>query len=111
MTSMARIFYKIILYTVSVSGRESFIKINVLNVSKYPLNAILRSANINAQRANVTGSIHNRGRLCRTRLRSPDACILLVIIASEASFLVSSMARIFYKYIYINIYIYICDRI
>ena len=57
-----------------------------LRVSKYPPNAIFRSANINTQRANVTGSInctiHNRGRLCKTRLRSPDACILLVIYLS-----------------------------
>ena len=30
--------------------------VNVLNVSKYPPNAKFRNANINAQRANVTGS-------------------------------------------------------
>ena len=65
---------------------------------KYPPNAILHSANINAQRANVTGSMiwhTNRGRLCRTRLRSPDACILLVNCErSELSGLFN--ARIFY---------------
>ena len=45
----ARIFY-IILYPVRRA-------VNVLNVSTYPPNAILHSANINAKRANVTGSM------------------------------------------------------
>ena len=46
-------------------------------------NAIFSNANINAQRAIVTGSMiwhtNPRPRICRAGLRSPDACILLVI--------------------------------
>ena len=52
-----------------------------LRVSKYPPNVIFRNANINAQRANVTGSMiwHNNVEppilLCRTRLRLPNAVV------------------------------------
>ena len=53
-----------------------------LRVSKYPSSAIFRNAIINAQRANVTGSMiwltsPRPPILCRAGLRSPDACILL----------------------------------
>ena len=59
--SMVQIFY------ISVSCRTSVNVLNVSTVCKYPPNAIFRSASINAQRANVTGSMnwHN------TQLRSP----------------------------------------
>ena len=50
-SSMARIFYYIMFQAVHRA-------INVLNVSKYPPNVILHSANINARCANVTGSMN-----------------------------------------------------
>ena len=57
-----------------------------LHVSKYPPNVIFRNANINSQRANVTGSMnlaqYTTSRLCKTYLRSPDACILLLIFCN-----------------------------
>ena len=76
--------------------------INVLNISIYAYLNIrpMRYSNINAQRANITGSmngtIHNRGRLCRTCLRSPDACILLYSIYIYA-YTVESRAIVLFK--------------
>ena len=89
----------------AVRRAVNVLKLMFLRVSKYPSNAIFRNAIINAQRANVTGSMiwltsPRPPSLCRAGLRSPDACILLVI-ASEASFLVCSM-RGFSIYIYIS---------
>ena len=96
-----------------------------LRVSKYPPNAIFRNVNnINAQHANVTGSMiwHTNPRspmlviyefICISNGRfkffrqcncerseflvsSMARIFYIIIIVSEASFLVSSMARIFY---------------
>ena len=75
-----------------------------LRVSKYPSNAIFRNAIINAQRANVTGSMIwlTSPRTAAAYVEQDFARPMLAsyyIVASEASFLVSSMARIF-LYIY-----------
>ena len=85
-----------------------------LRVSKYPPSAIFRSANTNAQHANVTGSMnwHNktvcswsflllRKKYCRLRTvggRNASGVPCIVLVASEASFLVCSIARIFYLF-------------
>ena len=64
-SSMAQIFsLSIYIYIFQAVCRS----VNVLNVStcKYPHNAIFRNANINTQRANVTGSM-----IWHTNLRPP----------------------------------------
>ena len=60
--SMARMF------AIYISGRTSCCKYSkmFLCVSKYPPNVIFCSANINAQRTNVTSSMNWHNNLCRT---------------------------------------------